>query len=112
MRLDMLADADLDHLPYGVIGLDRDLHVVRFNATEQAQTGIQRWRALGRRFDELAPGPANRALADSVRAFAASCEPAVTLDHTFVRRGNRDAARIELSRGEAGRIYLAIRHCG
>jgi photoactive yellow protein len=107
--LDQLDDADLDDLPFGVVCLDETLTVVRMNRTESQAAGIQRWRAIGRSyFGDVAPGPANRALAEHVQMFLAGRAAEARIAHTFVRRAGADATEIELSRGD-GRVYLAIR---
>jgi two-component system, chemotaxis family, sensor kinase Cph1 len=108
--LDDLDDRALDQLPFGVVCLDDKGKVVRMNRTESEASGIQRWRALGRDFfREVAPGPANRLLADHVRAFAAGTRPQ-PIRHTFRRRAGADTATIELLPARrADRVYLCIR---
>jgi photoactive yellow protein len=105
--LDDLDDAALDALPFGVVCLDENLQVVRFNRAEAERTGIQRWRVLGRTyFGDVVPardGP----LASEVRGFFRSAVPTRAIDHTFTRRTGAEAAHIELSHGD-GRVYLAI----
>lgn len=107
--LDELDDAALDALPFGVVCLDDALKVVRMNRTESEKSGIQRWRAVGRAyFQDVAPGPTNRALAEQVAAFAQGERAATQLAHTFRRRAGDDPTQIEL-RKERGRVYLVIR---
>ena len=112
LMLDDLDDAALDQLPFGVVCLDggERMKVVRMNRTESEATGIQRWRAIGREFfREIAPGPANRDLAEAVRAFADGDGPPA-LSHVFPRwRGNADATQIEMVRGRDAAVYLCIR---
>jgi len=112
LMLDDLDDAALDQLPFGVVCLDvgERMKVVRMNRTESEATGIQRWRAIGRDFfREIAPGPANRDLAEAVRAFADGAPSPLALSHVFPRwRGNADATQIELVRGRDAAVYLCI----
>jgi photoactive yellow protein len=112
LMLDDLDDAALDQLPFGVVCLDVDqrMKVVRMNRTESEATGIQRWRAIGREFfREIAPGPANRELADAIQAFAEGDGPQA-VSHVFPRwRGNADPTQIELVRGRDAAVYLCIR---
>jgi photoactive yellow protein len=111
VMLDDLDDQALDALPYGVVLLDEDLRVARMNRTESERSGIQRWRALGRRFfADVAPGVRNKALVDSVTAFAHGEPSARSFDHVFPRRAGADLTHIELQHGrQPGRVYLCIR---
>jgi len=106
--LDELDDAALDALPFGVVCLDDAMKVVRMNRTESEKSGIQRWRAVGRDyFQDVAPGPTNRALAEHVAAFAHGDRASSRLAHTFHRRAGDDRTQIEL-RKERDRLYLVI----
>ena len=108
--LDELDDAALDALPFGVVCLDDAMKVVRMNRTESEKSGIQRWRAVGRDyFQDVAPGPTNRSLAEHVAAFASDKAGGArtTLAHTFQRRAGADKTQIEL-RKEHDRVYLVI----
>jgi photoactive yellow protein len=108
VMLDELDDAALDALPFGVVCLDDAMKVVRMNRTESERSGIQRWRAVGRGyFQDVAPGPTNRALAEHVAAFAQDGRARTTLAHTFHRRAGADPTQIEL-RKEHGHVYLVI----
>src|SRR5262245_52322574 len=113
LMLDDLDDAALDQLPFGVVCLDTDhgMKVVRMNRAESEASGIQRWRAIGRGFVRgIAPGPANRDLADAIQAFADGGEGPNALSHVFPRwRGNADATQIEMVRGRDAAVYLCIR---
>lgn len=107
--LDDLDDDALDALPFGVVCLDQDNRVVRMNRTESEKSGIQRWRALGRDyFADVAPGPTNRSLAETVAAFATGKAEATQVHHVFHRRAGDDETDIELRR-ERGHLYLVIR---
>lgn len=107
--LDDLDDAALDALPFGVVCLDGSNRVVRMNRTESEKSGIQRWRALGRNFfQDVAPGPTNRGLAEHVAAFATGKAAATQVHHVFHRRAGDDETEIELRR-ERDHVYLVIR---
>lgn len=45
--LETLSDTELDHLPFGVIGFDRDDRVRRYNAVESSATGMAPDRVIG-----------------------------------------------------------------
>jgi len=101
--LDQLDDDALDQLPFGVVCLDADGTVLRFNRREAERMGMQRWRVIGRPyFRDVAPG-----LADPVGALAPGDHARVR--HTFRGYHRTDDAVIEMSRCETGRVYLCIR---
>jgi photoactive yellow protein len=53
---DVLSEEELDNLPVGMIQLDRDGTVLKFNRTESDLAHYEREKALGRNFfDEVAP---------------------------------------------------------
>jgi photoactive yellow protein len=55
-RADVLTEDELDSLPVGMIQLDRDGTVLRFNQTESSLARMEKSEALGRSFfDEVAP---------------------------------------------------------
>ncbi len=55
-RVDTLATGDLDSLPFGLIQLDRNGRILKFNQTEAQLARINRDRQIGRSFfDDLAP---------------------------------------------------------
>jgi photoactive yellow protein len=55
-QADELASADLDTLPFGMIQLDRQGRILKFNQTEARMARINRDRQLGKSFfDEVAP---------------------------------------------------------
>lgn len=50
------SDADLDALPFGVVEMDAELHVLRYNRTESEKAGLAPDRVIGRHFfREVAP---------------------------------------------------------
>lgn len=55
-RVDNLGTSDLDSLPFGLIQLDRNGRILKFNQTEAQLARINRDRQIGRSFfDEVAP---------------------------------------------------------
>lgn len=53
---DILTEDELDRLPVGMVQLDRDGTVLKFNRTESRLASYEREDALGRNFfDEVAP---------------------------------------------------------
>lgn len=55
-RADVLTEDELDSLPVGMIQLDRDGIVLRFNQTESSLARMEKDEALGKSFfDEVAP---------------------------------------------------------
>jgi photoactive yellow protein len=56
LRVDSLGMTDLDSLPHGLIQLDRNGRILKFNQTEAQLARINRDRQIGRNFfDEVAP---------------------------------------------------------
>jgi photoactive yellow protein len=54
--LSAMSDADLDRLPFGVIEMDLDCRVLRYNAAESRYSGLTPQRVVGRHFfREVAP---------------------------------------------------------
>lgn len=106
--LDGLDDRALDHLGFGVIGVDPAGTVTRYNQAEATRAGFARWRVLGRDLRELGEAMGAPDLAARVRRFAAEDTAAQEL-HCVVltRRGRRDEARVVLRRG-ARAIYVCI----
>ena len=63
-RLLALGDDELDELPFGVIEMDLQGTVLRYNATESDYSGLPRERVVGRHFfREVAPCSNNRRVA-------------------------------------------------
>ncbi len=104
--LDDLDDDALDHLPFGVVQLDPNGRIVRYNQPEAARSGIQRWRALGRDyFRDVAASSAE--LAQRVRDVKpGGC---ATIEHTFRGFHRADHAVVDVWRSDDGHVYLKIR---
>jgi photoactive yellow protein len=55
-RADVLTEDELDSLPVGMIKLDRDGTVLKFNQTESSLTRVEKNDAIGKSFfDDVAP---------------------------------------------------------
>jgi photoactive yellow protein len=55
-RADVLTEDELDSLPVGMIQLDRDGTVLKFNQTESSLARVEKGEAVGKSFfDEVAP---------------------------------------------------------
>ncbi|HEU0052582.1 MAG TPA: PAS domain-containing protein [Longimicrobium sp.] len=55
-RADVLSESELDTLPVGMIQLDRDGRVLKYNQTESELTRVAKDQAVGKSFfDEVAP---------------------------------------------------------
>ena len=105
--LDDLDDAALDTLPFGVVCLSPDGVVERLNRAEAERAGIQRWRAIGRDYFRDVAGPTASDLAEHVNLLVRGSSARVY--HTFRGFHRADDAVIDMSRCEAGRVYLCIR---
>ena len=105
-----LRDDDLDHLEFGVIGVDRDGVIVRYNRAEADRAGFSRWRVLGRDLAEVAGAMSARVLADRVREFLAGEDRASAVFTCVLRqRSGAQPATIELVRSAgAVPIYVCI----
>ena len=54
--IDSISDAELDALPYGVIQVDAEGIVLRYNAYEESLSGLVRQKVVGRNFfKQIAP---------------------------------------------------------
>ena len=104
--LDSLDDDALDQLPFGVVRLGPTNIVERYNRTESERAGVQRWRALGRDFFRDLAGSNAAELAGQVDALPRGGRTRVF--HTFVGYHRSDDVVIDMSRCEAGRVYLLI----
>jgi photoactive yellow protein len=106
--LDDLDDAALDRLPFGVVRLSPTGTVERLNRAEAERAGIQRWRAIGRDYFREVAGPNAHELATHVDALAPGTATRVFHTYRGHHRPDIDAV-IDMSRCEAGRVYLCIR---
>jgi hypothetical protein len=104
--LDDLDDGALDELPFGVVRLGPTNIVERYNRAESTRAGVQRWRAIGRPFFRDLAGSNAADLAAQVDALPLGARSRVF--HTIIGYHRTDDVVIDMSRCEAGRVYLVI----
>ncbi len=102
--LDALDDAELDHLPFGVIRLGPTGRVERYNRAEAERAGMQKWRVLGRDFYREVVG--DEGLAAEVAAVPIGQK--VRLQHRLRRYRKTEDVTIEVARTASGGAYLCI----
>lgn len=112
LTIDDRSDLELDALPFGVIGLDEEGIVLRYNLYESRLARLDRNQVVGRHFfEEIAPCTRGEAFQARYRAFVASAEQARSERFDFVfdfAFGAQDVS-IELVRAaKAPRFYLLI----
>ena len=105
--LSALPDDGLDALPFGVVEMDLDGIVQRYNATESHYSGLARERVLGRHFfREVAPCSNNRHVAQ--RYAEATLD--TTLAYTFALRMKPVPVTLRLLKpAGARRMHLLVR---
>jgi photoactive yellow protein len=108
VRLDALADAELDVLPFGVIGMNPQGNVVVYNSAEAALSGLTPARVIGRHFfTAVAPCTNNTLVAHPFEAEAVLDR---TLDYVFTLRMAPTAVQLRmLKQPGAARMYLLVR---
>lgn len=105
-RLDLLDDATLDHLPYGVIRLGPTGRIERCNRAELERAHLQRWRVLGRDYCRELVGREGPALAAEIAALAPGQRTRV--QHTLDRYRGGVRVTIEIARRTDGGAYLCV----
>lgn len=108
--LDHLEKADaatLDALPFGLIAMDADGHVLAYNAAEAALSGLTPSRVIGRHFfSAVAPCANNYMVA---QRFESEPELDEFIDYVFTLRMATTPVRLRLLKsGNAHRMYLAV----
>jgi photoactive yellow protein len=112
--LDTWSDEELDLLPYGALCLDGAGTVLRYNLAESRLARLDRQQVLGRNFfRDVAPCTATPHFEGRFRALLAT--PAATasrhpvvFDYLFDFKFGAQAVRVELVRGEAGRVWVLV----
>lgn len=111
-RVDDLSDAELDALAFGVICLDEEGTILRYNLYESRLARLDRNQVIGRNFfNEVAPCTHTEAFEGRIRAFAArGIEAEVErFDFVFDFRFGAQTVKIELTRAaDAPRFYLFV----
>ena len=79
-QLNCMSDAELDALPFGVIEMNHQFKVLRYNATESRYSGLASDRAIGQHcFRDVAPWANNRRVAKRYQLDSLD----ETIDYTF-----------------------------
>jgi len=105
-----LRDEQLDALPYGVICLDAEGTVLRYNLAEARLARLDRSSVLGKNFFRtVAPCTANQDFEGKVRQFRDGGAPSSTFDFVFDFKFGAQVVEVELVRPpEAGHVYLCV----
>jgi photoactive yellow protein len=111
--IDERSDVELDALPFGVIGLDEEGIVLRYNLYESRLARLDRNQVVGRRFfEEVAPCMGTDEFQRRYRAFVEAPEDAaksVRFDYMFDFVFGAQQVVIELVRARgARRFYLVV----
>jgi photoactive yellow protein len=104
--LDGMADHERDLLPFGVVEMDRDFTVLRYNATESRYAGLPPERVVGRHFfRDVAPCCNNRFVAQ--RYDLDTLDETVPYTFALQMRPVPVTLRMIKRRG-SGRMYLLV----
>ena len=98
--LEAMGEAELDELAFGVVGLDEEGHVDRYNAHEERSSGLPRDHVVGRHFFfDVAPCMNNYLVAERLE------EPMldVTMPYVLTFRMRPTPIRLRLIRTQAAR---------
>lgn len=107
--LEATDEAGLDALLFGVVGLDGDGVVERYNAFEERCSGLPRGRVVGRHFFfDVAPCMNNYLVAERLEEAAVD----VTLPYVLTFRMRPTPVRLRLIRAGAGRRRWVLVHRG
>ncbi|MFZ5442188.1 MAG: V4R domain-containing protein [Myxococcota bacterium] len=105
-----MSDAELDALPFGVICLDRDGKVLRYNLAEARLARLDRAQVLSKNFfRRIAPCTATPEFEGRVRAFFVGQQPLDRFEYLFDFKFGAQQVVVELVRVPANdRVYLLI----
>ena len=109
-RLDALGDDDIDVLPFGVIALDREGTILRYNLAEARFARLDRNQVLGKNFfTRVARCAATPAFQGRVRKLFDDPDPTtVRFDYVFDFRFGAQEVEIEARRLAPDRVYLCV----
>ncbi len=110
-----LGDAELDDLPFGVIGFDHDTVVRRYNATESRAAGLSAQRVLGHPlFTVVAPCMNNFLVAQRFEDAAATGDRLdVTVDYVLTLRMRPVKVKLRLlAASEAAVRFVLVQRAG
>ena len=97
-RLDTLSEASLDELAFGVVGLDKEGLVGRYNAHEERSSGLPRGQVVGRHFFfDVAPCMNNYLVAERLEEATLD----VTMPYVLTFRMRPSPVRLRLIRRES-----------
>lgn len=112
MALDALSDEALDALPYGVICLDPDGRILRYNLAESRLARLDRNQVLGRAFfGQVAPCTATPEFQGRFASFHApgASAPSLQFEYVFDFKFGAQVVDVELFRSASpGRTYVVI----
>lgn len=105
-----LSPEELDQLPFGVICLDRDGKILRYNLAESRLARLDRAQVLGKNFfRRVAPCTATPEFEGRVRAFFVSQDPIDRFPYLFDFKFGAQQVDVELIRGAQGdTVFLLI----
>ena len=110
--LDERTDAELDELPFGVIGVDEDGTILRYNLAEARLARLDRNQVVGKNFfRRVAPCTATPAFEGRFRDFARAggTEDVLRFDYLFDFKFGAQEVGIEIVRAPSGeRFYLMV----
>lgn len=109
--VDACSDAELDALPFGVIGLDAEGVILRYNLYESRLARLDRNQVIGRRFfGEVAPCTRGEGFEGRFRRFVASPTGEVErFDYLFDFKFGAQRVVVEMVRARhAARYYLLV----
>lgn len=107
LRLQALDDDELDELPFGVIEMDLEGTVLRYNATESRYSGLPRDRVVGRHFfRDVAPCSNNRRVAQRYAQEALD----ETIAYTFALRLQPVPVTLRMLKPAGGQRMLLLVH--
>lgn len=105
-----LSEPELDALPFGVVCLDREGRILRYNLAESRFARLDRAQVLGKNFfRRVAPCTATPAFEGRVRAFFSGSQPLDRFPYLFDFKFGAQEVEVELVRVPANdRVYLLI----
>lgn len=105
-----MSDAELDALPFGVICLDPEGKVLRYNLAEARLARLDRAQVVGKSFfRRIAPCTATPEFEGRVRAFFAGTQPLERFGYLFDFKFGAQQVEIELVRVPVNdRVYLLV----
>jgi len=107
-KLELLGDAELDTLNFGVVKMDLDGRIVSYNLYESEGAGLSRERVLTRNFfAQIGPCTDNALVAGRFRG---AVELDAELDYVFTLRMQHTPVRLRLLKSaSAASMYLLVR---